>query len=118
MKNLIIIIGMIFAMSNNVFAEESDILMEFYRKSNPDRGLEINRAPMRNIPIDVYYNDDSHTINIYCDSAILGEVYLYLDESQVDYSSDINTSFQVAATGLYKIEIIGETWTAIGYIQL
>ena len=52
------------------------------------------------------------------DGDATGEVFLYLNNNIIEYDSEINTSFQISIPGLYKIEIIGETWIAQGYIQL
>jgi hypothetical protein len=76
------------------------------------------RAPMR-IGIEAWYNADSNTIDITYDGEAEGEVFLYLNEDIVEYDPKINTSLHLPSShGLYAIEIISETWTAQGYIQL
>lgn len=78
----------------------------------------VHRAPMR-MDIEAYYNAESHTIDIYYDGEAAGEVFIYLNETIIGYDSQINTSLPIPATpGLYRIEILGETWIAQGYIQL
>ena len=47
-----------------------------------------------------------------------GEIFIYHNNILVNYSSELNTTFQFTGSGLYKIEIIEEFWTATGYIQL
>ncbi len=48
-----------------------------------------------------------------------GEVYLYRNDSLIDYDTEINTSFSLPeATGAYHIVIITENWTANGYLEL
>lgn len=88
--------------------------LEFRRIQNTPTILH---APMR-INIDVYYNNENGALEIFYDGEATGEVFLYLNENIIGYDSVINTSFQILSPGLYKIEIIGETWIAQGYIQL
>lgn len=76
-----------------------------------------HRAPMR-INIEALYDSDSRSINIYYNGEVDGDVYLYLNETVIDYSSEINTSFPIYTPGFYKIEIIGENWIVEGDIQL
>ena len=77
----------------------------------------MHRAPMR-INIEAYYNEVDGTLDICYDGEAVGEVFLYLDDTIVGYDSEINTSFPISSSDLYKIEIISETWVATGYIQL
>ena len=58
------------------------------------------------------------TININYEGEAIGEVYLNLNGMVIDYSSEINSIFQISSPGLYEIEIVGESWTAYGYLQL
>lgn len=88
--------------------------LEFRRSQNTPTILH---APMR-INIDVYYNNENETLEICYDGEATGEVFLYLNENIIGYDSELNTSFQISTPGLYRIEIIGETWIAQGYIQL
>ena len=76
-----------------------------------------HRAPMR-LNIEAYYDSETGSINICYDGEATGEVYLYLNGDIVDYSSEINSTFQLHTTGMYKIEIIGESWIAEGYLNL
>ena len=80
-------------------------------------GSRMHRAPMR-INIEAYYNEVDGTLDICYDGEAVGEVYLYLNDTIVGYDSEINTSFPISSSDLYKIEIISETWVATGYIQL
>lgn len=80
-------------------------------------GSRMHRAPMR-INIEAYYNEVDGTLDICYDGEAVGEVFLYLDDTIVGYDSEINTSFPISSSDLYKIEIISETWVATGYIQL
>jgi hypothetical protein len=76
------------------------------------------RAPMR-IGVGAWYNAETNAIEISYYGKAEGEVFLYLDENIVEYDSTINTSLPLPSShGLYAIEIISETWSAHGYIQL
>lgn len=77
-----------------------------------------HRAPMRLNNIEAWYNAERNSIDIIYDGEASGEVFLYLNDNIIGYDSEINTSFQISSPGLYKIEIIGETWIAQGYLQL
>lgn len=83
--------------------------------SNTDH--DRHRAPMR-INIEAYYDSETGSINICYDGEAAGEVYLYLNGDIVDYNSEINTTFQIHTTGMYKIEIHGASWIAEGYLNL
>lgn len=76
-----------------------------------------HRGPI-NVDIDVYYDADSQTLNVCLDGETEGEVFLYLDGTQVDYSPAINTSFFISTPGLYSIEIVTDSWTAEGQIVI
>lgn len=91
--------------------------MDIHRKANPNKNTSVDRAPMY-IDLEAFYDSESQTINVCYDGEIEGEVYLYLNENVVGYDSEINTSFQISSPGLYKIEVISESWIATGYIQL
>lgn len=83
-------------------------------KQTPTR---MHRAPVF-IDIEAYYNEEEGTLEICYDGEAIGETFLYLNGNVVGYNSDINTSFQISSPGLYKIEVISESWIAIGYLQL
>jgi hypothetical protein len=76
------------------------------------------RAPMR-ISVEAYYNIECNTIDIVYEGCSDGEVTLYLNDNIIGYDSIINTSFQLPSiSGLYRIEIVSENWSAQGYIQI
>lgn len=87
--------------------------LEVQRKNNSTP--VVHRAPM-SINIEVYYEEESGTLNICYDGESTGEIFLYLNDTVIGYDSDINTIFQISNSGLYKIEIISETWIATGYL--
>lgn len=85
--------------------------------SNGNEPANRHRVPTR-INLVAWYNVESGSIEIVYDGEAEGEVFLYLNGNIISYDSNINTSFQISAPGLYKIEIVSESWTAIGFLQL
>lgn len=89
--------------------------LEVSRKQETNTGH--HRVPAR-INIGAWYNAESGSIEIVYDGEAEGEVFLYLNGNIIGYDSNINTSFQISATGLYQIEIVAESWTATGQFRL
>ena len=106
-----------------VFAKEStsndssNIRVGLEVRQTQEKATKVHRAPLR-ISIEVYYNEQNGSMDIYYDGEALGETFLYLNDNIIDYNSEINTSFLISEPGLYRIEIVGETWIAQGYIQI
>jgi len=122
MKKILSLILVMIAFSIPSIAEEtktnsSEQLMKLNIHRKDKDQSKVHRAPMR-IPIEAYYDEESRTISICYNGDAEGEVYLYLNENIVGYDSEINTSFQISAPGLYSIEIVTESWIADGEIQL
>lgn len=82
-----------------------------------ENSSQVHRAPLR-IHVEAYYNIQSAILNICYDGEALGETYLYLGNNVIGYDSEINSSFQISTPGLYKIEIVGDSWIATGYIEI
>ena len=87
------------------------------RKDSNNSDHPVHRAPMR-INIEAYYDSETGSINISYDGEAAGDVYLYLNGDIVDYNSEINTTFQIHTTGMYRVEIHGASWIAEGYLNL
>lgn len=105
-----------------VFAQESTSSSSTRRvglevRQTQETATTVHRAPMR-INIEAFYNEGSGTLDICYNGEAIGEVFLYLNDNIIGYDSELNTSFQISTPGLYRIEIIGETWIAQGYIQI
>ena len=123
MRKLICLILLVMPFIVTIRAEEKKdnssvqpILMETHKDDNrnvPSR----HRAPFH-ISINAWYNPGDMTININYEGEAIGEVYLNLNGMVIDYSSEINSIFQISSPGLYEIEIVGESWTAYGYLHL
>lgn len=115
MTKTFIILVLLIAMAHNVQAERRDVLMETYHKNQTEK--KVNRAPMR-INIDVFYDSDTHIIEVVGDESIEAEVFLKADGILEDYSSTLNTVFTVSTSGLYVIIIQGDDWYAEGEIEI
>lgn len=123
MKKLLSLIIVMMMLAFQAVAQESQtnissqgIMLEMAQYNNGNNG--VHRAPMR-MNIEVFYNADYNTIDISYDGDATGEVYLYFNGNAIEYSPELNTSLQVPSIpGLYKIEIVGESWVAQGYLQL
>ncbi len=121
MKKILSLIIVMMAIAIPSFAEESNddssetIPLDPIETYNGHDGR--HRAPMR-IDLHAYYNAMSRTIDIFYMGEAEGEVFLYFNGTLVDYSSEINTSFQLSGSGLYQIEVVTSAWTATGSIRI
>ena len=99
--------------SNN--SSSNPIELEMHGSLKSSAGT--HRVPAR---IDIYasYNIEEGLLEIYYDGDADGEVFLYLNGDFFGYDSEINTSFQISDPGLYKIEIVSDTWIATGSFRL
>lgn len=124
MKKILSLILVMMAVTLPVIAQESSSSSS---SSTRRVGLEVtqtyghpttaHRAPMR-INIEAYYNEEDGTLDICYDGEAAGEVILYHNDNIIGYDCNLNTSFQLSVSGLYKIEIISETWVATGYLKI
>lgn len=91
--------------------------VEFEVRKKQGTTTPAHRIPAR-INIQAYYNVEEGTLEVYYDGEAVGETFLYLNGNIIGYDSEISTSFPIAAPGRYKIEIVSDSWTAIGFLQL
>jgi len=118
MKKVIILVGLLLIMAHTAFAEQRGVFMDFHRKSNPEKNMEVNRAPMR-LPIDVVYDPDTKCITVTGDESMNAEVFLYNESGEIeDYSSSLNAKLLVTTQGRHRIQIEGENWVAEGVIEI
>lgn len=96
---------------------KTPIRIEPSKNGESEDGKGILRAPLY-INLEAYYEAESGTITIFYEGQTEGEAYLYLNGNVVDYSGEINTTFDVTLPGLYEIEIITGSWTAYGSIEI
>lgn len=122
MKKILSLILVMMAVTLPVIAQESSsssstIQVELEVRRTNNTAHPVHRVPMR-INLEAYYNEENGTLDICYNGEAVGEVFLYHNDNIVGYDSELNTSFQISTPGLYRIEIIGETWLAQGYIQI
>lgn len=122
MKKILSLILVMIAFHLQSVAQESPgrsstvrIELETQQKNNSNH--PVHRAPIR-VNIEAYYNEENGTLEICYDGEATGEAFLYLNDNIVGYSSEINTTFQIEEPGIYRIEILGESWIAEGSLQV
>lgn len=98
-------------------SNSSSTRVELELRQTKEQPTKVHRSSRLAI-VNAFYNEHSETLEISYDGEDSGEVFLYLNESIIDYSPEINTTFSLSTLGLYKVEVIGETWIASGYLQL
>ena len=118
LKRTIILVGLLLTIVPTVFAEQRGVFMEFHRKINPGKNMQVNRAPMH-LPIEVVYDTDSHKIQVIGDELTEAEVFLYNADGTLESSSSkLNTDFTGLTSGIYSILIQGKEWYAKGEIEI
>lgn len=71
------------------------------------------------INIEAWYISESNTIGILYDGDSEWNVLHYQDNNLILTDTQINTTMPIPDNnGNYRIEIIGDTWIAVGNIQL
>ena len=117
-KVIILVVLLLTTMAHTAFAEQRGVFMEFHRKINPGKNMQVNRAPMR-MPIEVVYDSDTHNIKVTGEKGIEAEVFLYnVNGTLESHSSTLNAEFSVLESDTYTILIQGEGWYAEGEIQM
>ena len=117
-KVIILVVLLLTTMAHTAFAEQRGVFMEFHRKINPRKNMQVNRAPMR-MPIEVVYDSDTHNIKVTGEKGIEAEVFLYDANGALEsHSSTLNAEFYVLASDTYTILIQGEGWDAEGEIEI
>ena len=117
-KVIILVVLLLTTMAHTAFAEQRGVFMEFHRKINPGKNMQVNRAPMR-MPIEVVYDSDTHNIKVTGEKGIEAEAFLYnVNGTLESHSSTLNAEFSVLESDTYTILIQGEGWYAEGEIQM
>ena len=118
MKKFIIVVGLLFTMPHTAVADQQDIPLEYNQKSNPNKNGTVNRAPMH-LPIDVFYDSDTHTIIVIGSDSLNAEVYVHDSTgTRVFHSASLNTNYTFSTPGTYTIQIQGDGWYAEGEIEV
>lgn len=117
MKKLLIILILQLALAFQCFGESSSdnesINLEYHQLNSTDK---IHRAPMH-ISIRAYYEAIGNIITV--SGTREAEVNLYLNGNLIDHSDEVNATFELPETaGTYMVEVIGSSWSAIGYLCL
>lgn len=120
MKKFLLIIGVIISMVTQASASKNDVYMTIYRKGHVEKNTTVHRSPML-LPIDVFYDNETHQIEIVGDEELAAQVFL-CDENgnTLDYSPCINAVMDIPSnySGLIIIRIEGEDWIATGKIAI
>lgn len=124
MKKILSLILVMMMFAFNAIAEESktskssqSIMLEI-AQYNDNESFGRFRAPMR-IGIEAWYNAESNSIDILYDGEADGGVFIYFNDTIIEYDSKINTTLHIPSlSGLFTIEIVSEHWVAKGYLQL
>jgi hypothetical protein len=121
MKKLLSLLGVLIIIGClQSYAAKSGVYMDFYKYGHEGKNTTVHRSPMR-IPIDVYYDEELHQIEICGDEDMNVQIYL-CDENgnTITYSSTINTILDVpdGYSGLLFIRVEGEGWIATGQIAI
>jgi hypothetical protein len=123
MNKLLILSLILLTFAFNSFAGEptgnnstQTIGLEYHQKNNIN--TTVHRSPLH-LNIEAVYNAELRTIEVNYFGDVDGEVYLYLNDEEIDYSPQISTSFNVTSEhGVLRLEIIGESWYATGSITI
>lgn len=123
MKKFFLFIIAFMALASPMIAKESDgtstsvpVAMDIHPIINKPNH-PIHRAPVH-ICVEAWYNAEHGTISINYYGEIPGEVNLYCDGMLVATAPEINTTFVIGESGYYTLEIVTESWTAIGSIEI
>ncbi len=120
MKKYLLIIGVIISFGFQAFASKSGVFMEIYKLGQGTQSTTVRRSPMQ-FPIDVFYDNETHQIEIVGDEELAAQVFL-CDENgnTLDYSHCINAVLDIPSnySGLIIIRIEGEDWIATGKIAI
>ena len=117
-KVIILVVLLLTTMAHTAFAEQRGVFMEFHRKINSGKNMQVNRAPMR-MPIEVVYDSDTHNIKVTGEKGIEAEVFLYnVNGTLESHSSTLTAEFSVLESDKYTILIQGEEWYAEGEIEM
>lgn len=116
MKKYLLLIGVVFSVCIQSFAAKSAIYMDFYKSGHADKSTTVRRSPM-NLPIDVFYDNETHQIEVSGNEEMVAQIFLCDENGNVlDYSPDINAVLNVPCNynGLIVIRIESVDWIATG----
>ena len=109
---------MLIASFSAAMADDTPVVITTDKGGNKGSFGSLDRAPMH-ITIDVWFDTDTNTFTVSYDGEATGEVTVYRNGEIVASDTEINTVLTVDGTpGLYTIEIVTESWTATGSLEL
>ncbi len=86
-------------------------------KSTNSEGKKILRSTLF-IPIEAWYEIGTRSLVINYTGKSTGIVNLYLNGTLYETSPAINTSFYISEPGMYSVQILTDSWYAIGSIEI
>lgn len=120
MKKYLLLIVVMISIGIHAFASKSEIYMDISKRGRRDKSTTVRRSPML-FPIDVFYDNGTHQIEVIGDEELVAQVFL-CDENgnTLDYSPCINAVLDVPSnyTDLIIIRIECEDWIATGEIAI
>ena len=117
MKKFILLFLMAVAMATSAFSTKRAVPMKAHESGCLKDLGEVDRNPIY-IPIAVYYDSDTNTIDVWCDDDnIQAEVFVYVENGTMEaYSPYMNISLQLSSSGSHTILLKGDGWEAEGFI--
>ena len=118
MKHLFILTAMLIASFSAAMADDTPVVITTDKTNPGSNPSQFDRAPMH-INIDVWFDSDTNTFTVSYDGEATGEVTVYRNGDIVASDTEINTVLTVDGTpGLYTIEIVTDSSTATGSLEL
>lgn len=120
MKKFLLIAIAIMTLSIKTFAEETKrtpqtqiIELDF---KGCDKDGAIHRTPIK-MNVEIVFDYECKCL--YVSGEADAEVNLYFDGRLIEHSDSLNTTFYVSESdGIYMLEIIADSWSAIGYVEV
>lgn len=118
MRKYLLLIGIMLSIGIQAFASKNGVYMDIAKYGRRDKSTTVRRSPMQ-IPVEVFYDNETHQIEVVGDDELAAQVFL-CDENgnTLDYSPCINVVLDVPYSdyGMITIRIESEDWIAIGKI--
>lgn len=123
MKKSFIITSILIMLGNLVsIASTNHVPITFSKNNKNNSGNLPDRAPIRNLPIEVTFDDENGIVEVVSyDTSLDGEVSIYDSTgSCIDYSPVINSTICLPQSISYPVTIYieSDTWIATGILNL
>lgn len=116
MKKLLIFLPALIAFASQASAEGYSKLPIGIEVDQLNSPVKRDRSPLH-MNVSAYY--DAIDACIYVSGTCEAEVNLYLNGNIIDHSDEVNATFILPeSSGTYTVEVIGSSWSAIGYLYL